>query len=320
MEQIPLITIGITAFNAISTIEKALMSALGQTWKSFEIVIVDDASTDGTFEKLNNLKIEYPYLRIFCNKINSGVSVSRNRIVKEARGDFIAFFDDDDESCPERLEEQYKRIIDYETLFADGAPVVCHTARDVFYPNGKRRMHETIGENENMRCPAGVAVARRILIGEPLKGAYGSVATCSQMARTSTYFLVGGFDPELRRGEDTDFCIRFSLLGGHFIGVSKPLVRQFMTKTVEKSLEDEYRNTRKILMKYQNIIEDNGNFDFCLNWLEFKYAYLRKERLNLILILFKLLTTYPFLSFKRFFLALKNHDINKNFSDFHKIN
>src|ERR1043165_3384420 len=99
----PLVTVGLTAFNSADTVVRALHSALRQTWRPIEVVAVDDCSTDGTRVILDRLAEQHPELRLFGNAINGGVAVSRNRIVGEARGEFVVFFDDDDESLPERV-------------------------------------------------------------------------------------------------------------------------------------------------------------------------------------------------------------------------
>jgi glycosyltransferase involved in cell wall biosynthesis len=237
----PLVTVGLTTFNSAETVERALRSALAQTWRPIEVVAVDDCSTDGTRELLDRLATQHPELRVFGNAVNSGVAVSRNRILAEARGEFVAFFDDDDESLPERIASQFARITAYEREFADGAPVICHTARRLIYARRKERIAPTMGQREGRRAPAGPAVARRILLGTHLEDGYGACPTSSQMARLSTYRALGGFDPELRRSEDTDFNIRLAAAGGHFVGIGRPLVIQTMTRTSEKSLAEEYR-------------------------------------------------------------------------------
>ena len=230
----PLVTIGLTTYNALRTLERALGSALAQTWRPIEIVAVDDGSSDGTLERLERVARQQPVLRVFSNAPNGGVAVSRNRILKEARGEFVVFFDDDDDSAPERIAHQVQRIVEYEDRFAGGAPVVCHTARRRIYTEGLERTEPTMGQLEGRLAPHGVAVANRILLGTRLDDGYGACPTCSQMARIGTYRAVGGFDPQLRRGEDTDFAIRLALAGGHFVGIAEPLVTQWMTRTSGK--------------------------------------------------------------------------------------
>ena len=72
------------------------------------------------------------------NATNCGVAVSRNRIVEAARGEFIAFFDDDDMSDADRCVRQVERIMAYEARFARGGLVLCNTARMQIYPDGSR--------------------------------------------------------------------------------------------------------------------------------------------------------------------------------------
>jgi glycosyltransferase involved in cell wall biosynthesis len=312
-----LITIGLTTYNAADSVERALASAFTQTWHPFEVVAVDDCSSDGTREILERLAEQRPELRVFGNAVNGGVAVSRNRILEEARGEFVAFFDDDDQSLPERIVEQHARIVAYERSFASGAPVICHTARRLLYPHGEERLEPTMGQIEGKRAPAGPAVAQRILLGAPLEDGYGACPTCSQMARLSTYRLLGGFDPSLRRGEDTDFNIRLAEVGGHFVGIARPLVIQTMTKTSEKSLRDEYGNMRLLIEKHRAIMEREGQYDFCCNWLEAKQAWLERRLMDFVRRLLALGLANPFLTLRRLLLALPNVGLNRAFSRFH---
>ena len=313
----PLVTIGLTTFNAVNSIEVALDSAFSQTWHPIEVVIVDDASSDGTVERLYEFARLQPKIRVFSNSPNSGVAVARNHILSIARGEFVAFFDDDDISLPERITLQYARIIEYERDFASGAPVICHTARRVVYPDGVARNEHTMGEIVGQRAPAGPAVARRILLGEPLEDSYGACPTCSQMARLSTYRLVGGFDPHLRRGEDTDLNIRLAQAGCHFVGIDKPLVTQMMTLTSEKSLAEEYRNMQFLINKHRTFIESSGQYGFCLRWLDLRHSWLSKNPLDFLRDLFFLAHRYPLLTLRRLALALKSVGVNRAFSRFH---
>jgi glycosyltransferase involved in cell wall biosynthesis len=313
----PLVTIGLTTFNAINTIERALFSALNQNWRPIEVVVVDDCSSDGTGDLLRALATRHPELRLFFNDSNGGVAVSRNRILAESRGDFVAFFDDDDESLSERVIVQLNRIIEYEKRFADGAPVICHTARKLIYPNGEVREERTMGQAESKRAPAGPAVARRILIGAPLEDGYGACPTCSQMARLSTYRLIGGFDPLLRRGEDTDFNIRLALAGGHFVGIANPLVIQTMTKTSDKNLQDEYRNMWRLLENHSDFLKQEGHYEFCCEWLDAKQAWFERKRIEFLIRYVRLFLTRPFQTLRRLYMALPNIGVNRAFSRFH---
>ena len=215
----PLITIGITTYNAEDTIEQCIISAKSQLWKPIDIVIVDDCSDDQTLEVLDRVTKFSSNIRIFRNSKNSGVAISRNRILAEAKGEFIVFFDDDDVSHPERIFEQHKRITDYEKQFNEGAPVICHTARKVIYPHGEIRVEQPWARRKTRTF--GPAVAG--VFTWSLWDGYGSCPTCSQMARLSTYKRLGGFDPSFRRAEDTDYYTPRSSWWP-FCWYSKPLV------------------------------------------------------------------------------------------------
>ncbi len=313
----PLVTYGITAFNAADTIERAVNSALGQTWEHHEVVIVDDASSDATPDILRSLAYRHPRIRLITLDQNGGVAAARNCIVKAARGEFIAFFDDDDISRPDRIVKQVERLVTYEKSHARGAPVICHTARAVVYPDGTRRVESTMGQRFACAAPSGLPVVRRVLIGSPLKDGYGSCSTCSQLARTSTYRNLGGFDPELRRGEDTDFNVRLALSGGHFVGLRETLVVQTMTKTAEKSLQDEYAHLLKILRKHQSVLEAEGLYEFAIKWSAMRQAWFAKSRATFIWHALKLIVQHPYVTTARAVAAFSTIGTNLAFRRFH---
>jgi glycosyltransferase involved in cell wall biosynthesis len=314
----PLVTIGLTTYNAEETVRRALDSALAQTWRPIEIVAIDDCSSDGTYPLLLKLAQQHAELRVFRNAVNGGVAVSRNRILQEARGAFVAFFDDDDDSLPHRVAAQLARITDYELGFAGGAPVVCHTARRRVYAQGLERIEPTMGQQTGRLAPNGHQVADRILLGTPLEDGYGACPTCCQMARLETYRAVDGFDPQLRRGEDTDFTIRLALAGGHFVGLAEPLVTQWMTRTEEKSLAEEYRNQLLLIDKHRPLLERVQQYGFCRRWAEAKQAWLEVRRAAFATLLVRLALRHPVLTARRLWMAAPNIRLNQAFSRFHR--
>lgn len=312
----PLITLGLTAFNAQDTIEGALQSAKTQSYKNTEIVIVDDCSTDGTWDIIQKLAKKDKSLRVFQNVKNMGVAGTRNRIIHEAKGTFLCFFDDDDESLPNRVATQYGRIISYEKEFAGGAPVICHSARTQVYPDGILRIERTVGTLKGM-APHGVAMARRILVGTPLHDGYGSLATCSQMARLSTYKLFM-FDPDFERSEDTDFNVRAALFGAHFVGIDTPLVTQKMSFGSEKTLRKEFEFSRRLINKHSAKIKDWADLDFVKKWAEVKFIYLSQGKGVFLKKLIPLFVRYPIHVLKRLFWARQSASFLAHQSRFHK--
>lgn len=275
----PLITCGVTAFNAEDTVARAIHSALAQNYRPIEIVIVDDCSTDSTPEILAALAAQHPDLRVFRQAANGGVAATRNRIIGEARGEFIAFFDDDDESLPERLGRQLDRIVDHERDFAKGAAVICHTARRIRHPNGHAETWRALGEHKDASAPHGAALAGAILgVGLLPDGRQsGSAATCSQMARRAAYEALGKFDASFRRVEDCDFAVRAALAGAHFVGLAEPLVAQTLTATSEKRLTDQRFYSLKLLEKYRDFPTQKGNRQFARHYYEARFAFMARR-------------------------------------------
>src|SRR5215472_11256091 len=92
--------------NRIKFIQRALNSVAEQTHRSTEIIVVDDASTDGTTDFIAELAKNTPNLKLVALDKNVGAAEARNIGVRHAKGDLIAFLDSDDAWYPEKLEKQ----------------------------------------------------------------------------------------------------------------------------------------------------------------------------------------------------------------------
>lgn len=97
-----MISVVIPLYNKVHTIVNTLTTVMSQTYQDFEVVIVNDGSTDNSIEVINE-HFHDPRIKIICQK-NAGVSAARNRGIDEAKGDWIAFLDADDEWLPKYLE------------------------------------------------------------------------------------------------------------------------------------------------------------------------------------------------------------------------
>lgn len=101
-----LVSIIMPSYNTAKFISKTIESVLEQTYKNWELLIVDDCSTDNTDEIVS--KYDDDRIIYLKNKKNSGAAVSRNKALKNAKGKWIAFLDSDDLWYPTKLEEQIK--------------------------------------------------------------------------------------------------------------------------------------------------------------------------------------------------------------------
>lgn len=99
-----LVSIIMPSYNTALYIKETIQSVLDQTYQNWELIIVDDCSTDNTDEAVTSIKNEK--IRYLKNDKNSGAAVSRNRALREAKGRWIAFLDSDDLWMPEKLEKQ----------------------------------------------------------------------------------------------------------------------------------------------------------------------------------------------------------------------
>ena len=99
-----LVSIIMPSYNTAPYIEETIQSVLNQTYTNWELIIVDDCSTDNTDEVLETIKDDR--IRCFKNEKNSGAAVSRNKALREAKGQWIAYLDSDDLWMPEKLEKQ----------------------------------------------------------------------------------------------------------------------------------------------------------------------------------------------------------------------
>ena len=258
----PFITIGIICFNAADTIIRAIKSAENQNWSNFEIIVVDDGSEDASVEIIDNYMKDKSDVQIIKHRQNLGTAVSRTTLVKNANGEFLVFFDDDDESLPNRLEEQYYRIITYERTY-DVKMVLCFSDRKIIISENTKENHVSYGIGRSYPEPNGKHVADRILwlIEKNTDNATGQMGSCTLMLRTSIFRKIGYFDFQFRRCAEWDFAIRASFEGAHFISVPKSLVIQYKTYTVDKAGKKPLTYQLMLCYKYKDYLKKN-----CVYW------------------------------------------------------
>ena len=129
-----LVSIVMPAYNTGECISASIRSVLAQSYENWELLIVDDCSTDNTCQVISAFADER--IRLLRNEKNSGAAVSRNRALREAKGRYIAFLDSEDVWEPKKLEKQLNFMkdkgyaftyTDYRIIHPDGtpAPYIC---------------------------------------------------------------------------------------------------------------------------------------------------------------------------------------------------
>ncbi|WP_141603966.1 teichuronic acid biosynthesis protein TuaG [Terrilactibacillus laevilacticus] len=113
----PLISIITPSFNAIRTIDETVDSVKKQTYQNWELVIIDDCSTDGTREKLKMMSASDKRIRVIFLDVNGGAAVARNVGLDHAKGRYIAFLDSDDRWKQDKLDKQIQFMQKHQYAF-----------------------------------------------------------------------------------------------------------------------------------------------------------------------------------------------------------
>jgi glycosyltransferase involved in cell wall biosynthesis len=192
----PFFSVIIPLFNKESHISNTLNSVYLQTFEDFEVIIIDDQSTDESVKKVNQLKNNKTF--IFQNE-EKGVSQARNLGMKKAKGDYFAFLDADDEWMPNHLQDLYQLIKDHPNCglyctnytFDYGNEF---TVKTVFPTLPKNKYWKGIVDNYFL-----ASLNNRI--------AWTSAVVIPKEA----YINIGGFDIKFSSGQDTDYWTRIAL-------------------------------------------------------------------------------------------------------------
>jgi glycosyltransferase involved in cell wall biosynthesis len=189
MSALPKVSVVIPAYNAAHYVHRAVDSVLRQTFADFELLVVDDGSSDDTLAVLARYGDR---LRVLTQR-NGGPAAARNHGLSEARGEYVAFLDADDHWLPEKLERQIQMM--------EQRPDVgfCSTATEVVNVAG-----EYVG---SWPCRPDAAPFPDILFTE---GTVISGSASGVLARRQLISDLGGFDETLRGFEDPDLWIRLA--------------------------------------------------------------------------------------------------------------
>ena len=206
----PLITVIIPTHNSQDTIARALNSALAQSYRPIEIVVIDDQSADRTCSIVESYREQGVKLHRLLKQ--RGASGARNAGVAVARGELVAFLDADDEWMPAKLEKQVALILE------NGAYVFVSCAAQEISSDG-----DDLGDLYQGRKPiVGVDCWKGLL-------ACNTIATPSVLVWRRQLIETGGFDEHLPLGEDQDMWIRLAVVGS--VGyVDETLLRVYNRK------------------------------------------------------------------------------------------
>lgn len=202
----PLVTIVMGSYNVEPYIEEAIDSVISQTYNNWELIIVDDASTDGTVDKI--LQYKDKRIKLFINEYNIGVAASLNRAIRCMNKDtvYIARLDSDDVSKPDRLSKQVKYMQTNSRVDIVGSNIYeftdNNTKRNIIYRTHLPKNHE------------------RLMAWLP----FGSPMPHSTwMIRVDSFDRIQ-YNPNRRTAEDYEFMYRIFRQGGVIACIEEPLV------------------------------------------------------------------------------------------------
>lgn len=182
----PLVSIIIPLYNKENSIATTINSVLDQSFKNFEIVVVNDGSTDGSENKVK----EFTDHRVrLITQSNHGVSYTRNAGIKAAVGDWIMFLDADDVLLPDGLKHLTDNITDNETIVAGNFLVNCENYSRPYIRNNKDSLYES-------------------------QSIYKAITTMKIFLRAGSFIISTAciktqkFNEKFKRWEDMEFLIR----------------------------------------------------------------------------------------------------------------
>ncbi|MFG6665055.1 glycosyltransferase family 2 protein [Sulfitobacter sp. 916] len=186
----PKVSVIMSTFNGERTIDRAVRSILKQTFSDWELIIIDDGSTDQTWNRLKEFENEDCRIRIYRGETNAGLASCLNFAIGKANGEYIARMDSDDYSCPTRLEAQVSFLNENQTV-------------------------AVVGSNAYLVSPAGGIIRETRLPLTPVEIRKSFPRLCALLHPSVMYrkeFIVsnGGYDVSLRRAQDFDLWLRTS--------------------------------------------------------------------------------------------------------------
>lgn len=227
----PLVSIIIPAYNQAEFLTATIQSVLNQTYQSFELIVVNDASTDNTDEVMAHFTD--PRLSYIVHEKNLRLSAARNTGINASKGEIIFLLDSDDLFHPEKLQEH--------VVFLDDHPEI-----GVSYNSRFELNHSSDTIREMWRPPLAVGL-KDLILGFPF-------SPSDTVIRREWAFKVGLFDPAVGTAEDTDFPCRLALAGCQFAGIDRTLnYRRYHSGRGRKNLPGRINDVARV---HQRIFAD----------------------------------------------------------------
>ena len=224
----PAVSVIMPAYNVEPYISAAIRSVLDQTWRDFELVVIDDGATDGTYETARRASGDDPRVRIL-RRPNGGLSAARNTGLRHASAPVIALLDSDDLWTPTFLADQMARMEADATI-----DVVSGNAWNLGGSHDGRPARPWPDRRQEPNLTSILADEEAVFV--------------MSLFRRRVYEVIGGFDESLRTNEDYDFWLRAAIAGFRFTRNDRPLA--FYRRRDDSLSASDVRMLRGILRVY----------------------------------------------------------------------
>ncbi len=300
----PKVSVIIPTHNRADLLRSAINSVISQAYRDFEIIVIDDHSTDNTPEIVTGFKDQR--IRYIQNKGKNGPSIARNLGITHAVGEYVAFLDDDDVWLPLKLEKQL-RIMD-----------TCNDNVCGIYSN--RLKIDKITGKICSEDPGADTLKGNLLSQMMVKN---PIQTSTLVLRKKCLDKVGLFDENMRYMEDRDLWIR---LAQHweFEYIDEPLVRAYYhgNSHLSLDLEGQTRGREILLERYRHLLKKNkkswADLYVCLGAQYCQLGKMKQGRGNLL----KGISIYPFkpVAFFHLFSSLLGADNYRRIRNYYNLN
>jgi len=237
----PTVSVILPTYNRAHLIGRSIQSVLDQTYRDFEIIVVDDGSTDNTEEVINSfIDTRIRYVR---HQQNKGAGAARNTGIKLVKGKYIAFQDSDDEWLPTKLEIQMKAF----DIASSDVGVIYTDMLRIKKDGAIKYWHSPTVTYGNLINP--------ITLDYQMWG----IGIQSTLIKKECFDEAGHFDERFPRFIDLEIFIRL-LKHYHFHHIKKPLVKYYVEEGISSNVNALLTARKLLLETYFEDIKKNGKF------------------------------------------------------------
>ena len=238
MNKNPTVSVIIPTYNRAHIVGRAIQSVLDQTYQDFELIIVDDGSTDNTKDIIKEFQEQDKRVKYIKHEKNRGGSAARNTGIKNSSGYFLSFLDSDDQWLPNKLESEVKILNNNKNC------IICSTGH-IFINEKNGKINDKMIRR---------SIIKKQLVSQKIVLRSECLTTNDFTVTKKATLKIGGFDKKLPARQDWDFWIRITSIGLGFqipiITVNKYVMRN---DQISSGIKNKLQGTEIIFKKHKKL-------------------------------------------------------------------